>query len=226
MKKTIALTVRLIRATKRAYAKKWTFFVLFLCVFSTSVLGLAKLDLLPDAPVAVASDGVTGIVAAHVSSATTTQAAAVEKPVKIEISKIGLSATIANPTSTDIEELDADLLKGAVRYPTSAKLGETGNVVVFGHSSYLPVVGNQAYKTFNGIQKLVAGDTITVYSDNVAYTYVVRTMQKESAATGAGIPLGVAGKVLTLATCNSFGTKSDRFVVTADFVESHTVSTS
>ena len=112
-----------------------------------------------------------------------------------------------------------------MRYPTSARLGETGNVVIFGHSSYLPVVGNQAYKAFNGIQKLVAGDTITVYSSGTAYTYQVRDVAKESAASDAGIDLAVTGRVLTLATCDSFGAKSDRFIVTADFVESHSVST-
>jgi sortase (surface protein transpeptidase) len=29
--------------------------------------------------------------------------------------------------------------------------------------------------------------------------------------------------VLTLVTCNSFGAKEDRFVVVADFVESHSL---
>ena len=108
------------------------------------------------------------------------------------------------------------------RYPTSAELGQdNGNVVIFGHSSYLPVVRNQAYKTFDGIQNLKAGDLIIVYSSDEAYTYTVAAVQKESAASDAGIPLAVSGKILTLATCNSFGAKSDRFVVTANFVESH-----
>ncbi|OYV27545.1 MAG: hypothetical protein B7W98_01560, partial [Parcubacteria group bacterium 20-58-5] len=133
-------------------------------------------------------------------------------------------ATIANPTTTDANVLDEYLLKGAVRYPTSARLGETGNVVLFGHSSYLPVVGNQAYKTFDGIQKLVAGDVVTVSSAGTAYMYRVRSMEKESAASNAGIALDVTGRVLTLVTCNSFATKSDRFIVTADFVESHSIS--
>ena len=96
--------------------------------------------------------------------------------------------------------------------------------MIFGHSSYLPIVNNKAYKTFDGIQKLSAGDRITVYSSGAAYTYAVRTVEKKSAAADDGIPLTVAGKVLTLATCDSFGEKSDRFVVTADFVESHAIS--
>ena len=147
-----------------------------------------------------------------------------ELPTKIEIPKINLSAVVVNPTITTVAVLDKELLKGAVRYPTSAKLGEDGNVVLFGHSSYLPVVGNQAYKTFNEIQKLVEGDMITVYSSGTTYTYRVRSTTKEKADDTTAIPLSIAGKVLTLVTCNSFAAKEDRFVVTADFVESHSVS--
>ncbi|KKW40572.1 MAG: hypothetical protein UY91_C0040G0005 [Parcubacteria group bacterium GW2011_GWB1_55_9] len=148
-----------------------------------------------------------------------------ELPTKIEIPDISLAAVIVNPTTTDIPSLDEKLLKGVVRYPTSAKLGEDGNVVLFGHSSYLPVVKNQAYKTFNGIQKLAMGDVVTVYSSATAYTYRVRSVVEEKADDNTAIPLSVAGKVLTLVTCNSFGQKTDRFVVVADFVESHSVST-
>jgi LPXTG-site transpeptidase (sortase) family protein len=83
---------------------------------------------------------------------------------------------------------------------------------------------NQAFKTFDGIQKLHAGDSIMVYSSDMVYTYQVREVSKENVTDDAAIPLTVTGRVLTLATCNSFGTKSDRFVVTADFVESHSIS--
>ena len=146
-----------------------------------------------------------------------------ELPVKITIPKIGLSATVVNPESTSIAVLDSWLLKGAVRYPTSSKLGETGNVVLFGHSSYLPVVGNSAYKAFNDIQKLKPGDTVEVQGEEEVYVYAVRSVSKESADKNTPIPLMASGKELTLVTCNSFGKKSDRFVVVADFVESHAV---
>jgi sortase (surface protein transpeptidase) len=49
----------------------------------------------------------------------------------------------------------------------------------------------------------------------------VASVTKESSASDAGIPLVVTGKVLTLSTCDSFGQKTDRFVVVANFVESH-----
>ena len=219
MERIIDYTARLIEAGRKAYKKKRSFFGVFALVFLGSTFMLAKLDLLPEMRS-------TPAIAATTAPAVTESKPVIvsELPMKIEIDKIGLVATIANPETTNVEVLDKGLLKGAVRYPTSAKLGEAGNVVLFGHSSYLPVVGNQAYKTFNGIQKLVAGDVITVYSADTAYTYRVRDVSKESAASDAGINLAVTNRVLTLATCDSFGKKSDRFVVTADFVESNSVS--
>lgn len=223
MRKIVEYTARLIRAGKLAYTKKWSFLALSLCVFFLSVGMLGKLDLLPQvAPVEAYSPEV--VVSANKVVATSTPVIVVsEFPVKIEIPAINLSTAVSNPTSTVIATLDQELLKGAVRYPTSAKLGEMGNVVLFGHSSYLPVVINQAYKAFNDIQKLKVGDTVIVYSSGTAYTYAVRTVEKESTNT-AGVPLKVDGRVLTLSTCDSFGAKSDRFVVTADFVESHSIS--
>jgi len=215
MERFIDFTVRLIQAVRLAYARKWSFLTVFALVFLGIVVVLAMLDLLPQMSPAPET------AAAPVSANTSLPVNTVELPMKIEIPILGSSANIANPTTLDIATLDNELLKGAVRYPTSAKLGETGNVVLFGHSSYLPVVGNHAYKTFNGIQKLVAGDVVTVYSSDTAYTYRVTSVAKESANANSAIPLSVIGKMLTLVTCDSFGAKTDRFVVTADFVESH-----
>lgn len=196
----------------RVYARKGVFSLLTLLIFLGSVGTLARYDLLPEPrPMKVAATPPGGV--------ETPQEERVEAPEKISIPEIGLSADITNPTTIDIASLDRALLSGAVRYPTSAKLGEAGNVVLFGHSSYLPVVLNPAFKTFNGIQKLEEGDIITVYSSSMAYTYRVKSVTKES-ADEAGIPLAVSGKQLTLATCDSFGKKSDRFVVVSDFVES------
>lgn len=224
MEGIINITARLIRASALAYTKKWSFFGLFGIFFAGTILVLASYDLLPNPPDVSAAPAVTlaasSLIAGNTSSSTVVH---VEYPVSIAIPVIKLTASIANPDSTNIEVLDNLLLKGAVRYPTSAKLGEQGNVVLFAHSSYLPVVGNPAYKTFDGIQKLVAGDVVTVYSSSTAYTYRVRTVSKES-ANDAAIPLSVPGRVLTLSTCDSFTTKTDRFVVVADFIESHSVS--
>ncbi|MDO8624087.1 MAG: sortase [bacterium] len=215
---------RLVRAVKNAWEKKWSFPILFLCVFGVSVALLAHFDLLPNA-VPVVAETVPANSSLSAGGVASETAEVPEYPMKIVAETIGLSASIANPASTDIGVLDAALLSGAVRYPTSAKLGENGTVVVFGHSSYLPIVHNPAYKTFDGIQDLKKGDVLTVYSSTRVYTYTVKSVAKESATSNAAIPLTVTGRTLTLVTCDSFGTKSDRFVVTAEFVESHTIST-
>src|SRR3989344_3352258 len=212
MKEIIELLARLIRVGRNAYARKWSFLGLCSVMFIGSVGALASLGLLPEM-VPVEASIVETSTSQVTLSANVSEKNVVELPIGIEITAISLLATIVNPVTTDIETLDEKLLSGAVRYPTSAKLGEVGNVVLFGHSSYLPIVGNQAYKTFNGIQKLVAGDVVTVSSSGTAYTYRVRSVAKESAASNAGIELAVAGRVLTLATCNSFGAKADRFGV-------------
>src|SRR3989344_3309235 len=222
MKNYIRFSARLIMAVKRSYGRKWIFLGVFAVLFLASVGILKNLDLLPEAVVASATPSTT--LTASPLVALSVQAVVPELPTKVEIPAINLVTTIENPATTNIAVLDELLLKGAVRYPTSAKLGEAGNVVLFGHSSYLPVVLNPAYKAFNGIQKLVVGDVVTVYSARTAYTYRVRSVAKESVTSDAGIDLAVTGRVLTLATCDSFGEKSDRFVVTADFVESHSIA--
>jgi LPXTG-site transpeptidase (sortase) family protein len=212
MQRIIDAIVRVLQIGKDISQKKWVFSGVFGMVFALSVAVLAHYDLLPEAPAPVVATVPEPV-----------KEVAQELPISMEIPAINRTVSIANPTSTIITELDKELLHGAVRYPTSAKLGEDGNMVLFGHSSYLPIVGNPAYKTFNGIQKLTGGDTITVSSGGRVYVYRVRTVEKKDAKDD-GIPLAVVGRVLTLSTCDSFGEKSERFVVTADFVESHAIS--
>ncbi len=225
MESTNNTIIWLIQAGGEIYARKRQFLALFVVVFFGSVFVLARLDLLPEIQrVSVASEVILAAGPTFAEGADALGRTVAEVPLKIEIATVGLVANVLNPTATDAATLDNELLKGAVRYPTSAKLGENGNIVIFGHSSYLPVVNNRAYKAFNGIQKLSVGDIVTVYSSRTAYTYSVRSVAEKKADDDTAIPLSVTGKVLTLVTCDSFGAKEDRFVVTADFVESHLIS--
>jgi LPXTG-site transpeptidase (sortase) family protein len=206
-----------IRAGQKAMTRKWSFLAVFALIFFTSYSTLVALDLVPE-PSADGDTAATTLTASAVQAVV----AAPELPTKIEIPSIKLSVSVANPTSTNVEVLDNALLKGAVRYPSSSKLGEAGNVIIFGHSSYLPIVNNPAFKAFDGIQDLKEGDRITVTGSGHTYTYAVESVVKADADADA-IPLNVEGSKLTLATCNSFGTKSGRFVVTANLVESDLV---
>lgn len=220
-------SVRLYEAATRAYQHGWIFLSFFVVIFVLMLVTLAMLDLLPEekkTDVARAAELSPLVVEWEpgTAEAITASSGEGELPVRIEIPAIGLKTTIANPKATDIATLDKYLLSGAVRYPTSAQVGAEGNAIIFAHSSYLPIVSNKAFKAFNGIEKLEAGDRITVYGTEKVYVYEVETVSEEDAESGA-IPLSVDGSKLTLATCDSFGSKSDRFVVVATLVESRSI---
>ena len=195
--------------------RQGSFSFAFLSVFLLTFVFLAWVDALPE-PIhttAVFTELPTPTVA---PAAPQTAPAA---PTRIVAKSVGVDATIANPTSTNIEVLDQALLAGAARYPTSALLGQEGTVLLFGHSSSLPVVRNQAYKTFNGIQNLKKGEVISVFAGDKEYRYAV-TGVRVADANDDVIELVQTGKHLTLVTCNnSFATKTKRYVVTADLVQ-------
>src|SRR3989344_4936103 len=200
-------------ASRKAYTRKWTFLAVFVLVFFFSYWMLESMGLSPELAPEVARE-------APRLAATALNALPVTSPTRILIPKLDREAQVKNPTSIDVATLDAALLSGVVRYPTSAKLGEEGNVVLFGHSSYLPVVNNASYKAFNGIQDLRKGDRITVEGNGQAYVYAVDKVYTADASEDA-IPLSTVGRTLTLVTCDSFASKQDRFVVTATLVESY-----
>lgn len=208
-------------AISRITKKKWSFLVAFLVVFFFTLSGLFAFGAVPTV-LLTATDGVIPEIVPGVGTSTPQSTALFpdgegEMPIGIEIPKVGVKANVGNPATADIPTLDAALLKGAVRYPSSARLGEEGNVLIFGHSSNLPVVQNQAFKAFNEIATLVPGDEIYVYSNGRRYAYAVEEVRKANTATD-GIPLNVDGSKLTLATCDNFGDKTDRFIVTASLV--------
>lgn len=135
-------------------------------------------------------------------------------PTRILIEKIDKDVVVLNPDSRTIADLDKALLSGVVRHPDSATLGQEGNVFILGHSSYLPNVFNKNFQAFNGIQDLEWGDVIEVYSENTVYEYRVEKVYRAT-AQDVTVPIAGTEKLLTLATCNSFGTVDDRFIVEA-----------
>lgn len=140
-------------------------------------------------------------------------------PERLTIPTLGIDLPIANPNTRNIEALDEELKSAVVRYPDAATLGQQGgNVLIFGHSSHLPIVRNKFFKAFNDIEKLTEGEIITATSGNENYTYRVTRVYQASAASDDRIALSVPGHRLTLLTCDSFGKKSDRWVVEAEFV--------
>jgi LPXTG-site transpeptidase (sortase) family protein len=138
-----------------------------------------------------------------------------ESPTRIVISKIGVDATISNPSTTNVTTLDEYLKLGAVRYPGSGLLG-VGNMFIFGHSTGIRIVNNQAYKTFNNLKDLKSGDIIEVYGSSKIYRYMVSSVVLVD-QTRALVEFNDKN-MLTLSTCNTFGTKSERYVVEANYL--------
>lgn len=138
-------------------------------------------------------------------------------PEKITFNTLNRSVTVLNPTSKSIQDLDNALLSGVVRHPDSAILGQPGTVFLLGHSSYLPKVINKNFQAFNEIQNLKWGDTITIESDTKVYVYRVSKVYKAQ-ATDTTVPIAGTDNKLVLATCNSFGTVDDRYIVEASLM--------
>jgi LPXTG-site transpeptidase (sortase) family protein len=141
-------------------------------------------------------------------------------PERIVIAAIGMDLPIQNPATKDIDALTEVLKAGPARYVDSAKLGQMGNVLVFGHSSQLPIVRNQMYKAFNNISDLREGDSISVYGDGKEYLYSVVSVRAGDAKKDVIDLSREKGARLTLVTCNTFGEKTARWIVEAEFIGS------
>lgn len=140
------------------------------------------------------------------------------EPVRIVIPSIGIDLPVSNPTSANNAVLDKALTSSVVRYPGSAMLGQKGNVLIFGHSSHLPVIHNHFYKAFNDLPELTVGDIISLESESQSYQYQV-TSVRHTDATEENIDLSTTGGArLTLSTCDTFGKKTARWVVEAEFI--------
>ncbi len=143
--------------------------------------------------------------------------ASAELPTHLSIPAIDLDLPVQNPTTRDVDALDALLQSGPARYVDSAPLGAPGNMVVFAHSSHLPVVHNQMYKAFNRIPELKAGDTITVSGETGVYLYSVIGVRQANASESV-IPLPKEGHILTLVTCDTLTSKDARFILEAELI--------
>jgi LPXTG-site transpeptidase (sortase) family protein len=139
-------------------------------------------------------------------------------PERLQIDAIGLDLPVQNITSRDLGVLDVALEQGPVRYVDSALLNAPGNMLVFAHSSHLPVVHNQMFKAFNRLPELVPGDSIVVTGGGKKYLYSVSSVRRTDASDTVIDLTPTNGTRLTLSTCDTLTSKSSRFVVEAEFV--------
>lgn len=192
---------------KTIWSYKWLFAFLFIGIFGTFLLILSALGLVPseirDNPIAenqtVPIPNNPDILPTHIT-----------------IPKIGVDTVVQNPQTQDVKLLDEALLKGSVRYPGSGTIGK-GNMFLFAHSTGFRVVHNQAFKAFNNLKDLKTGDDISIQSGSDTYIYRVSKVTLVD-STKALVEFNIKKNMLTLSTCNTFGEKSERYVVEAEYI--------
>ena len=158
------------------------------------------------------------ITAGPVTSQTIAQAKInfTEKQNTLEIPKINISVPIIFSTSTDKNKITKDLDLGTVFYPGSVYPGQTGQMIILGHSAPpgWPTIKHDW--VFTDLQKLVPGDTVMIDLNNKQYTYIVKN--KDIIKRGADVPTdsSISNNVLTLISCWPPGKDYQRIAVTAE----------
>ena len=144
-----------------------------------------------------------------------------EKQNTLEIPKISISVPIVFSTSTDKNSITRDLDLGVVYYPGSVYPGQTGQIVILGHSAPPGWPKIKHAWAFSELEKLTIGDTILIDLNNKQYTYIVK--QKTIIERGSEVPasnLSESNNILTLISCWPPGKDYQRIAVEAELVTS------
>ncbi len=137
-------------------------------------------------------------------------------PLSLEIPDNNIYTNIQSPDSTDVKILDNALTKGSVYYPGSGFPGYN-NMLIFGHSTSFKVVKNKAYQTFNNLRYVKEGTLIYVKTEDKTHIYKTVSVKKVSKYT-SWIKFKSDKAMITLSTCDSFGKRSDRWVLEGEYV--------
>lgn len=151
-------------------------------------------------------------------NATTAATAIVPPENVIIIPKINVSAPVIFANSAVEDEVMRDLQDGVVHYVNTAKPGENGNAVIFGHSSndwWEP--GNFKF-VFALLGKLEVGDQIQINYSSRKYVYEV-SEKKVVAPTEVSVLNATPEPTLTLITCTPPGTAWQRLIIAAKQIQ-------
>lgn len=149
---------------------------------------------------------------------TATPAAVVSPEPTISIPKLNVNAPVVYEPSIREEDVQRSLQSGVVHYGTTARPGEKGNAVIFGHSSNDWWEPGDYKFVFVLLDKLQAGDQVMVNYEGRRYTYEV-TGSRVVEPTEISVLNPTKEPTLTLITCTPPGTAWKRLVVTAKQID-------
>jgi len=132
------------------------------------------------------------------------------------ISKLGVDAPLIFPAGTSQKELNAALNEGIIVYPGSALPGQNGEVFLSGHSSTFIWNKTSYGQVFALLDKLEAGDVVSIAYNNLQYDY--RVTGKEVLTPSQTILTKTEQPTITLMTCWPIGTSLKRLVVRGELV--------
>jgi LPXTG-site transpeptidase (sortase) family protein len=143
--------------------------------------------------------------------------------VEMSIAKINIAAPVVWSNSTDQAAMDNDLESGVLHYYQTAAPGQTGTMIVSGHSSnYVWAKGdyNHIFATLNDVN---VGDMITVKETEangrvITFTYKI-TGKKIVVADDQSVFDQSTNPTLELTTCWPIGTNLQRLIVTAELAQ-------
>jgi len=144
------------------------------------------------------------------SGSSATKTAAISTVPSLVVPKINVKAPIIFEPSLAEPQILKALERGVIHYANTASPGETGNTVIFGHSS------NDWWEA--GDYKLAPGDRFTIDYQGVRYTYEV-TGSRIVDATDMSVLNQTAEPTATLVTCSPPGTSWRRLVVSAKQID-------
>jgi len=138
----------------------------------------------------------------------------------LKIDKLGLQVPIILDVDGNNKEQYMKALEGGVAQMAKTALpGNSGNTVLFGHSSYYRNKPG-SYKTiFAKLSNLSSGDKIVIASNDKTLTYNINEVKTVSPSDVSVVNQNSSGSKLTLITCWPPQTTNERLVVAADLIK-------
>ena len=139
-------------------------------------------------------------------------------PNTLVIERLGIKTPIIYGVENSEKEFQKALQNGVVHYPGTAKIGESGDAYIFGHSSDNPWSRGNYKTVFALLPELKTGDEV-IASDNEGKKFTYKVMETAVISPKDRHYLNTQykdKKILTLQTSYPVGTSLKRFIVVAE----------
>jgi LPXTG-site transpeptidase (sortase) family protein len=172
-----------------------------------------------ESPTAISEDSATDVPSGHSTEAPERERAnsnTTQRATRLVIPTLGVDARVVEVSITDKTWDVSELAHEVAHLKGTANPGEKGNVVLSGH-----VTLRRGSGPFRYLERLQAGDTVTVYAGEQAYTYRV-VDKRHVQPTDVSVTYPTIDPTVTLITCTSWDaddrTYTERVAVIAELV--------